>query len=177
MHPTLYDGNVLFNVHDVVHIADNEETLILAEESRLKMVEKQNDPKMAEKKVNYTPINYVELNKLSTDLGKRFVPQQELSVEQMYWLPSSDKNSEKPCTSNSSVNCEVPSELPKVSLVNESFKKLRLHLTKIDPVVKTRITPTGITEGTWEFEHTKKVFITEIITWLKIILNSLTKVL
>ena len=147
MHPTLYDGNVLFNVHDVMHIADNEESLILAEESRLKMVEKQkeNDAQKGLKVVKCIPPDYMELNILSTDLRKCFVPQQDLYAEQMFWLTNSDKNSEKPCTSNSSVNCEVPSELPKVSLVNESVKKLRLHLTKIDPVVKLRITPTFMT--------------------------------
>nr|GEV70290.1 retrovirus-related Pol polyprotein from transposon TNT 1-94 [Tanacetum cinerariifolium] len=35
-----------------------------------------------EKKVNTKPIDYVELNQLSEDFGKRFVPQQELSDEQ-----------------------------------------------------------------------------------------------
>ncbi|GKA85131.1 hypothetical protein Tco_0806785 [Tanacetum coccineum] len=44
--PTLYDGNVLSKTHDVIPVVDDEETLILAEESRLKMVEKQNDPIM-----------------------------------------------------------------------------------------------------------------------------------
>ncbi|GJW32049.1 hypothetical protein Tco_0052081 [Tanacetum coccineum] len=44
--PTMYDGNVLSKTHDVVPVVDDEETLILAEESRLKMIEKQNDPIM-----------------------------------------------------------------------------------------------------------------------------------
>nr|GEW63263.1 hypothetical protein [Tanacetum cinerariifolium] len=48
--------------------------------------------------------------------GKHFVSQQELSAEQMFWLPSSDKNSEKPSTLNSHVKIDVPSELPKVSM-------------------------------------------------------------
>nr|GEZ23209.1 hypothetical protein [Tanacetum cinerariifolium] len=47
------------------------------------------------------------------DFEKRFVSQQELSAEQNFWLQSSDKNSEEPCTSNTPVKTEVLSELPK----------------------------------------------------------------
>ncbi|GJT38235.1 hypothetical protein Tco_0938100 [Tanacetum coccineum] len=83
--PTLYDGNVLSKTHDVISVADDEETLILAEESRLKMIEKQNDPIMKKEKINITPINYSELNKLAEDFGKCFVPQKELSAEQKFW--------------------------------------------------------------------------------------------
>ncbi|GJV64371.1 hypothetical protein Tco_1475199 [Tanacetum coccineum] len=95
--PILYDGNVLSKTHDVLSVVDNEETLILAEESRLEMVEKQNDPIMKIENINITLINYSE------DFGKRFVPQQELSVEQKFWLQSFDKNSEEPITSNTPV--------------------------------------------------------------------------
>ncbi|GJV80788.1 retrovirus-related pol polyprotein from transposon TNT 1-94 [Tanacetum coccineum] len=130
----LYDGKVLLNTLDVVYVADDEETLILAEKSRLKMIEKQKDPKMEENKVNCNPINYTELNKLSEDFGKRFVPQQELSAEQKFWSQSSDKNSEEPSTSNSHVKINVPGELPKVSMVNKCLKKLRFHLAKFDTV-------------------------------------------
>ncbi|GJZ03001.1 hypothetical protein Tco_0520962 [Tanacetum coccineum] len=132
----------------------------LAEESRLKMVEKQNYLIMKKEKINITPINYSELNKLSEDFGKRFVPQQELSIE-VFWLQSSNKKSEETSTSNTPVKIEVPSELPKVILVNKSLKKLRFHLASFDNVVKVRTTPDAITEGSWGFEHTKKVFLTE----------------
>ncbi|GKA50954.1 hypothetical protein Tco_0744150 [Tanacetum coccineum] len=107
-----------------------------------------------------------ELNKLSKDFGKCFVPQQELSTEQMFWLQISNKNSEEPSTSNIPVKIEVLSELPKLSLVNKSLKKLRFHLASFDKVVKVRTTPDAITDGSWGFEHTKKVFLTEIIPWL-----------
>ncbi|GJT09309.1 hypothetical protein Tco_0856351, partial [Tanacetum coccineum] len=167
--PILYDGNVLSKTHDVLSVVDDEETLILAEESRLKMVEKQNDPIMKKEKINITPINYSELNKLAEDFVKRFVPQQELSTEQMFWLITLrplNKLGEEPSTLNKPVKIEVPSELPKVSLVNKSLKKLRFHLASFDKVVKVRTTPDAITEGSWDFEHTKKVFLTEIIPWL-----------
>ncbi|GJY30935.1 hypothetical protein Tco_0414430 [Tanacetum coccineum] len=62
-----------------------EETLILAEESRSKMLLKQQDPEVIAKKVNTTLVDYVALNKLSQDFEKRFVPQTELSAKQAFW--------------------------------------------------------------------------------------------
>nr|GEX85124.1 retrovirus-related Pol polyprotein from transposon TNT 1-94 [Tanacetum cinerariifolium] len=55
----LYDGSVI-EKSDAIMIHDSEETLLLAEESRSKMIEKQNDPKMAEKKVITKPIDYAD---------------------------------------------------------------------------------------------------------------------
>ncbi|GJV74028.1 retrovirus-related pol polyprotein from transposon TNT 1-94 [Tanacetum coccineum] len=62
---------------------------------------------------------------------------------------------------------EAPKELPKVSLVNESLKKLKFHLAKLDNVVKIRTTPDARTKGKWGFEHTKDVFNNEMIPFLK----------
>nr|GFA55332.1 hypothetical protein [Tanacetum cinerariifolium] len=56
-----------------------------AEESRSKMIEKQNDPQMIEKKVITKPIDYPILNQLSTDFNTRFVPQTESYAEQAFW--------------------------------------------------------------------------------------------
>ncbi|GJV18619.1 hypothetical protein Tco_1367639 [Tanacetum coccineum] len=65
------------------------------------------------------------------------------------------------------VKIEAPRELPMVSLVNTSLKKLKNHLGKFNVVVKKRITPDAITEGEWGFEHTKAIFLNEIISFLK----------
>ncbi|GJY26346.1 hypothetical protein Tco_0401072 [Tanacetum coccineum] len=91
--PTLYDGCVISDKHVASPVFDDEETLILEEASRSKMLAKQNDP-IAKKKVNMTPINYVKLNRLSKDFGKRFVPQQEMSDEQAFWLQTSHPNTD-----------------------------------------------------------------------------------
>nr|GEX03316.1 hypothetical protein [Tanacetum cinerariifolium] len=64
--PKLYDGNVIKNTCAIV-IPDSEETQMLAEESRSKMILKQQDPMVLEKKVNTTPVDYVVLNQLSQD--------------------------------------------------------------------------------------------------------------
>ncbi|GKB04373.1 hypothetical protein Tco_0832516, partial [Tanacetum coccineum] len=129
------------------------------------MYAKQNDPISKEKKINTTPITYVELNRLSEDSGKSFIPQQELSAEQAFWLQTSHHNTDQ--YDISPVKIEAPRELPKVSLVNTSLKKLKYHLGKFYTVVKKRITPDAITEGEWGFEHTKAAFINEIIPFLK----------
>ncbi|GJT29143.1 retrovirus-related pol polyprotein from transposon TNT 1-94 [Tanacetum coccineum] len=134
--PTLYDGIVISKKCDVVYVDDSEETLILAEESRLKMLEKQNDPISKEKK------------------------------KQAFWLPISNPTSEQLVVPHTSVKIEVPKELPNVSLVNKSFQKLKNHLASFDEVVKDRITPTVITKDGWGFEHTKKVFLTEVIPFM-----------
>nr|GEW72777.1 hypothetical protein [Tanacetum cinerariifolium] len=67
--PMLYDGSVIAKETNVISIADSEETLMLEEKSRSKMLLKQSDPMVLEKKVNIKPINYVELNRLSKDFG------------------------------------------------------------------------------------------------------------
>nr|GEU84153.1 integrase, catalytic region, zinc finger, CCHC-type, peptidase aspartic, catalytic [Tanacetum cinerariifolium] len=91
LEPKLYDGNVIEKTNYIV-IRDYEETLMLAEESRSKMVQKKKD--------------HIIPNKV-----------------------------------------EVPKELPKVSMVNTSLKKLKHHLASFDVVVKERTTAIAITEG------------------------------
>nr|GEW87644.1 copia protein [Tanacetum cinerariifolium] len=164
--PTLYDGIVIYKKHDVVSMDDSEETLILAEENRLKMFEKQNDPISKDKKVNISPINYHEMNKLIDHFGKHFVPQKQLSAKQAFWLSFSNPIFEQLVVPHTPVKIKVPKELPKVSLVNKSFQKPKNHLSSFDKVVKDRITPIAITEGGWGFEHTKKVFLTEVILFI-----------
>nr|GEW88183.1 hypothetical protein [Tanacetum cinerariifolium] len=77
------------------------------------------------------------------------------------------RNSEEPNLSTNTTTVKVPKELPKVSMVNSSMKKLKFHLASLDMVVKERTTATTITEGTWGFEHTKACFRDEIIPFVK----------
>ncbi|GJV62353.1 hypothetical protein Tco_1468453 [Tanacetum coccineum] len=137
LEPKLYDGNVIKNTSAIV-ISDSEETLILAEESHSKMLLKQKDPMMLEKKVITIPVDY-----------------------------ANSVNSSDPTLSSRPTKVEVPKELPKVSMVNTSLKKLKHHLAGFDVVVKERTTPTTIIEGSWGFEHTKACFRDEIIPFVK----------
>ncbi|GJX03364.1 retrovirus-related pol polyprotein from transposon TNT 1-94 [Tanacetum coccineum] len=75
MVPALYCGNTIVKTHDTLSVVDTEETLNMAEESRLKMLANQNDPTAKEKKINIAPIDYVAFNKLSGHFVKHFVPQ------------------------------------------------------------------------------------------------------
>ncbi|GKC15848.1 hypothetical protein Tco_1012630 [Tanacetum coccineum] len=84
LEPKLYDGNVIKSTSAIM-IPDFEETLMLTVESHSKMLLKQQDPMVLEKKVNTTPVDYAALNQLSQDFKKRFVPQTELSAEQDFW--------------------------------------------------------------------------------------------
>ncbi|GKF37126.1 hypothetical protein Tco_0113884, partial [Tanacetum coccineum] len=117
------------------------------------------------KQIDTTPIDYAALNKLYKDFETRFVPQTELSAEQALWSHNSMSSSE-PDLSDRLTNVEVPKELPKVSMINTSLKKLKYHLATFDVVVKERTTPTAITEGTWGFEHTKACLWDEIIPFV-----------
>ncbi|GJW67694.1 integrase, catalytic region, zinc finger, CCHC-type containing protein [Tanacetum coccineum] len=135
---------------NVISIDDSEETLMLEEESQSKMLLKQSDPMVLEKKVNIKLVNYVVLNQLSEDFGKCFVPQQELSAEQAFWFPMSNPSIES--SDALLVKVDVPSELPKVSLVNASFKKLKFHLAQFNSMVKKRTTPDALTEGMYKLD-------------------------
>ncbi|GJV89561.1 hypothetical protein Tco_1533499 [Tanacetum coccineum] len=81
--PTLYDGYAMVKTgHTPALVSNSEETLDLAKKSRQKMLEKvkegnQNEPKA---KLNFGPLDYLKENYLAT-----FVPQKQLTPEQLYW--------------------------------------------------------------------------------------------
>ncbi|GJX44018.1 hypothetical protein Tco_0260694 [Tanacetum coccineum] len=160
--PKLYDGNVILKM-DTVVIPDSDETLMLCEESRSKMLLKEQDPLVVKHRVNTKPINYAILN---NDYNKRFVRQSDLYSEHAYWKATSVPALD-PSHSSTTIKVEVPKELPKVSMVYTSLKELKRYLTGFDLVVKERTTATAITEGTWGFEHTKACFRDEIIPFIK----------
>ncbi|GKB65978.1 hypothetical protein Tco_0927390 [Tanacetum coccineum] len=144
----MYDGIVISDKHVAMPVIDDEETLISEEKSRSKMSEKAKDPEIIDKNISHKPIDYENLNRLFEDFGKRFTPQQEMDVEQVFWLRISNPTS-KPFDA-SLVKIEAPKELLKVSLVNESLKRLKFHLSRFDNVVKIRTTPDARTEGNVE---------------------------
>ncbi|GKB34875.1 hypothetical protein Tco_0879817 [Tanacetum coccineum] len=82
---------------NVISIDDSEETLMLEEEIRSKMLLKQN-------------------------FGKRFVPQQEQSDEQAFWLQTSHPNTNQ--YAYSPVKIKAPRELPKVTEVQTVFNQM-----------------------------------------------------
>nr|GEV27258.1 hypothetical protein [Tanacetum cinerariifolium] len=111
LEPKLYDGNVIKSTSAIV-IPDSEETLMLAEESRSKMLFKKGSYNVR-KKVNTTPVDYNSIDSPEPTLSSR----------------------------------PTKVEVPKVSMVNTSLKKLKQHLAGFDVVVKERTTATAITKG------------------------------
>ncbi|GJW93464.1 hypothetical protein Tco_0173136 [Tanacetum coccineum] len=95
-----------------------------------------------------------------------------VSAEKAFWLPLSIPKSEQLDVIQTPVEIEVPKELPKISLVKTSFQKLKNHLVSFDKVVKVRTIPDAITEGSWGYEHTKKVFLKEVIPFLNSLRSS-----
>nr|GEW71730.1 hypothetical protein [Tanacetum cinerariifolium] len=71
--PTLYDGIVIFGKHVAMPVIDDEETLILEEESRSKMSEKAKDPEVIANKISHKPIEYEKLNRLTDDFEWKFL--------------------------------------------------------------------------------------------------------
>nr|GEX39205.1 probable NADH dehydrogenase [ubiquinone] 1 alpha subcomplex subunit 5, mitochondrial [Tanacetum cinerariifolium] len=93
-----------------------EEKLILAEESRIKMLEKQNYPIVKEKRVDITPIDYTALNRMYEHFVKHFVTQKQLSTEQAFWLPISKPIFEKPPVQPEPVQKKISRELPSINI-------------------------------------------------------------
>ncbi|GJW86444.1 retrovirus-related pol polyprotein from transposon TNT 1-94 [Tanacetum coccineum] len=95
--PKIYNGDSIHSVNLIINSPDSEETLKDTEESRLKIRNKM------------VQINYSKLNALYAT----FVPQQEFSTEQTYFLIPSTSN-------NASESKEVTSELPILKMPKES---------------------------------------------------------
>ncbi|GJX82916.1 hypothetical protein Tco_0332397 [Tanacetum coccineum] len=76
---------------------------------------------------------------------------QALGFQNLFYLKKAQQLEPKlyvePTISSRPTNVEVPKELPKVSMVNTSLKKLKHHLASFDVVVKERTTPADITKG------------------------------
>nr|GEV32840.1 hypothetical protein [Tanacetum cinerariifolium] len=144
LEPNLYDGNVVEKTNAIM-IRDSKETFMLAEESRSKLLLKQKDPKMSEKKVNTTLVDYAVLNQLSQDFETQSVSQTKLSAEQAFWSQNSI-NYLEPTPFSRPTKVEVPKEHPKVSMVNTSLKRLKHNLARFNVVVKETTTATTITE-------------------------------
>ncbi|GJW75929.1 hypothetical protein Tco_0135299 [Tanacetum coccineum] len=118
--PKMYDGDLLHSNKLVIYSIDSEETLEDAEESRNKMRHKM------------VQIYYEKLNAFY----ETFVPQQELSAEQTYFLiPSTSDNGSK--------SKDVPSESPGLKMSIES-RLLKMIDTLGDTIIgfQTRINKT-----------------------------------
>ncbi|GKD89033.1 hypothetical protein Tco_1364540 [Tanacetum coccineum] len=102
----------------------------------------------------------VEIDRLKQTLSEHLKEKESL-------MQTNFVNSPDPTLFSRPTKVKVPKELPKVSMVNTSLKKLKHHLVGFDVVVKERTTATAITEGSWGFEHKKDYFKDEITPFVK----------
>ncbi|GJY90886.1 hypothetical protein Tco_0506082 [Tanacetum coccineum] len=170
----LYNGHVLVTTnHAPTVIHDSEDTLELAAITRNRMRLKMQSPLCVENKVRIAPPDYSKENFLAT-----FAPQRNLTPEQIFW--SIDDNNRKKAETlapkpisaltvyppNTPVKL-VPRILPTKSQVKINLYVLTQLFTEFDKTCKTRITPSGITEGERGFEQTKRCYLTEVIPFFK----------
>ncbi|GJV00205.1 hypothetical protein Tco_1329475, partial [Tanacetum coccineum] len=147
--PTLYDGHALLNTtHRPVRVHDSEDALVQAEVNRAKM---------SERPGTIQPINYAELNALYS----HFVPQKELSREQVYWLPAEElatqkSNSPKPVT-------PFVRTRPEKSQISTCLQGLNMWIPAFSHVIKQRTDPCRYPHGSGEFKPIKAMFTEQII--------------
>nr|GEU39781.1 retrovirus-related Pol polyprotein from transposon TNT 1-94 [Tanacetum cinerariifolium] len=92
-------------------------------------------------KISDSCVQSEEIDNLEQTLSEHLKDKE--SLKQM-----NSMNSGEPNLSTRPTRVEVPKELPKVSMVNISLKKLKHHLASFDVVVIERTTATAITKGT-----------------------------
>ncbi|GKB48070.1 hypothetical protein Tco_0898823 [Tanacetum coccineum] len=85
-----------------------------------------------------------ELNRLSEDFSKRFIPQQELSDEQASRLQSSHPNTDQ--SASSPVKIEAPQELPKLQAKDITIEKLKANIKRLNKTSTKNCVKKGIDE-------------------------------
>ncbi|GJR24407.1 ribonuclease H-like domain-containing protein [Tanacetum coccineum] len=140
--PVLYDADTLLHpTHHPVSIWDSEEVLVHQVVSM---------KKMSEKPGHVRPANgfYDKLNAL------KFVPQQELSREQAYWLPANERASQT-SNPNSPVTPFVRKSRPP-SQVLASLRKINAVFPQFEGIIKERTTQQPDYVSEWCYDYAKQ---------------------
>ncbi|GJT24405.1 retrovirus-related pol polyprotein from transposon TNT 1-94 [Tanacetum coccineum] len=140
--PVLYDADTLLHPnHHPVSIWDSEEVLVHQVVSMKKMNEKPG---------HVRPANgfYDKLNAL------KFVPQQELSREQAYWLPANERASQT-SNPNSPVTPFVRKSRPP-SQVLASLRNVNAAFLQFEGIIKERTTQKPDYVSEWCFDYAKQ---------------------
>ncbi|GKB36415.1 hypothetical protein Tco_0881357 [Tanacetum coccineum] len=140
--PVLYDADTLLHpTHHPVSIWDSEEVLVHQVVSMKKMNEKPG---------HVRPANgfYDKLNAL------KFVPQQELSREQAYWLPANERASQT-SNPNSPVTPFVRKSRPP-SQVLTSLRNVNAVFPQFEGIIKERTTQKPDYVSEWCFDYAKQ---------------------
>nr|GEW63578.1 hypothetical protein [Tanacetum cinerariifolium] len=130
--PNLYEGSIIGKT-DVIAVPDSENTLLHAEESRSKMIAKQNDPQLIEKKVITKPINYATLNQLSTDFNTRTYSLH--LIDEVSEVQHTFKQMEMDVEQNCAAKFEFQSKMETVLKENDRLLKHALGVDIVNIVV------------------------------------------
>ncbi|GJT57373.1 hypothetical protein Tco_0992427 [Tanacetum coccineum] len=156
--PTLYDGSVIAKEHAVIFVIDDEETLILEEESRSKMLDKQKIMHIAANSVNIPDVKKScvnECNKcleLDTELPKKkdLIEKDDTVIrklkDRIKSLSGKDngENLKKDIDEIETINIELEHSVTKLLSENKNLRKEREHLKSIykdqfDSIRKTHV--------------------------------------
>nr|GEU63659.1 hypothetical protein [Tanacetum cinerariifolium] len=151
-------SSVIAKEHNVISVIDGEETLILEEESRSKMLDKQNDPILIKQKINTSQIDYSKLNKIKEAFDKCFVTQKELFAEQAFWLKHMNYNPKTSVKSHTHVRIEAPSELPKDTVIRKLKDRIK-SLSGKDSVENVKKDIDEIETINIELEHSVELLV------------------
>ncbi|GKD74127.1 hypothetical protein Tco_1332409, partial [Tanacetum coccineum] len=80
-------------------------------------------------------------------------------IEQAFWLPISKPVSKiPPAPLEPVIKKEIPRELPTISLVKDSFNKIRDHVNNFDEIIIVHTKVIGYNQGACGFEYIQRAF-------------------
>ncbi|GJW39219.1 hypothetical protein Tco_0065064 [Tanacetum coccineum] len=137
------------------------------------MLEKVKSPLCVEHNYKFAPLDYSKKNYLAT-----FTPHRDLTPEQIFWSKEEKERKgtktsvSRPLSALTVYPPNTPTKLVPRVLPTKSQVKINLYtltqlFTEFDKTCKTRITPTGLTDGERGFEQTKRCYLIEVIPFFK----------
>ncbi|GKA42582.1 retrovirus-related pol polyprotein from transposon TNT 1-94 [Tanacetum coccineum] len=160
--PALYNGHELVKTkHAPAIVHDSEDTLEIAETTRMKMLEKSKSTLWVDSKIKIVPPDYSKENYLAT-----FTPQRLLTLKHIFWSSDIVKMTLKPISAMTVYPPNTPARLVPRVLPTKSQVKINIYtltqlFSDLDKTCKKRITPCGLTKGERGFEQTKECYLTE----------------
>ncbi|GKB15718.1 hypothetical protein Tco_0849641 [Tanacetum coccineum] len=159
----LYNGHEIVKTnHTPIVVHDLEDTLEIAEKTRVGMLEKMKSTLWVDSKIKIAPPDYLKENYLAT-----FTPQRNLTPEQIFWSSEIHDLTSKPMSKMTVYPPNTPAKLVPRVLPTKSQVKINIYtliqlFLEFDKTCKKRITPTGFTEGKRGFEQTKECYLTKV---------------
>ncbi|GJY32355.1 integrase, catalytic region, zinc finger, CCHC-type containing protein [Tanacetum coccineum] len=140
--PAHYNGHELVKTtHAPVVVHDLEDTLEIAEKTRIGMLEKMKSTLWVDSKIKIAPLDYSKENYLAT-----FTPQRHLTPKQIFWSSEMEKMTPKPISKLTRITptglterergfeqtkeCYLTEVIPFFKMLKEHFKRIQTALVK-----------------------------------------------